>query len=28
LMTMYRMRFNEQIDLIKADCLRHMWTDG
>jgi len=25
LMTMYRMRFNEQIDLVKAECLRDIW---
>jgi nicotinamidase-related amidase len=28
LMTMYRMRFNEQIELTKADYLHHIWTDG
>lgn len=25
LMTMYRTRFNEQIDLVKAECLRDIW---
>jgi nicotinamidase-related amidase len=28
LMTMYRTRFNEQIDLVKAECLRDIWTEA
>jgi nicotinamidase-related amidase len=28
LMTMYRTRFNEQIDLVKGECLRDIWADA
>jgi len=28
LMTMYRMRFSEQIDLVKAEYLRQIWVDA
>ena len=28
LMTMYRTRFNEQIDLVEAECLRDIWADA
>ena len=28
LMTMYRLRFSEQIDLVRAEALRDLWTGG